>query len=108
MLRLHRCLGIILTLIYLGIFSGFLPWFTEFGYAQRSSGEFSHQVGRGITYVYYLAFFSVFFWVFPAKAMKKLSPRYGQMKSILLTEGVWIVAGYLCLGALCMVLYAFK
>lgn len=107
----HRIFGCFLAVLYISVFSGALPWFsgvqsarTDFNYSMALSVK----ADTGFGYIYLLATLSVYLLVFPTSAKIRFSPRYGNMGSYTLTEGVWIIAGYLSMISTFMIIYAFE
>jgi len=107
---IHRIFGCFLAVFYISIFTGVLPWFSGF---QSAKGDIDHSLAlsmkadQGFSYVYFFAALSIYFLVFPTRAKMRFSPRYGSMGSYSLTEGVWIIAGYLTMVSTFIIMYAF-
>jgi hypothetical protein len=63
---------------------------------------------EGIFAVYLTAVCGVYFLVLPSHAMRLLSPKNGPSNRSVLTEGLWVIFGYMLVGLSFGILYFLK
>ncbi|NQZ25028.1 MAG: hypothetical protein HRT55_01775 [Colwellia sp.] len=109
---IHRIVAISLIFIFLLIFTGKFEYYSGFNTSQAAVSEFDSEVSEdaagGILYVYLIAAFSCYCLLFPNSVSEKLSPRTGNMQTLLLKDDFWLIVGYFSVAVTFLVLEAFR
>jgi hypothetical protein len=110
---MNKIIGLILTIIYIIIFTNNENWFPEFLQIQNlihesNSTYISPKAIDGILVCYLTAAFSVYFIMFTSHAMSNLSPKNSTSNSSVLKETAWIIIGYFLVGITFGILSIYK
>lgn len=110
---MNKVIGILTGVVFVSIFSGNTGWFPEFFQLKSivesvSSLYIRSKALTGIYVCYVTAAASVYFIVFPHHAMRMLSPKISSSNQSVLTEGAWVIIGYLFVGLTFGILHVYK
>jgi len=110
---MNKVIGILVGVVFVSIFSGNTGWFPEFFQIKETIANFGSLYIRskaytGIYVCYLTSAFAVYFIMFPAHAMRLLSPKSAATSRSVLSEGIWVIVGYFLVGITFGILSIYK